>query len=151
MILSAQTLDRIRPITPWLPRTVQNGKTFGLSAAGYDVRVREAIKLRPGDFALMSTFEIFDMPTHILAEVKDKSSWARCGLSVFNTVIEPGWRGTLTLELKNQGHETLLVLPRDPIAQIIFYALDEPTVLPYAGKYQDQPPRPVASIHEVSA
>jgi dCTP deaminase len=59
MILSAQSIRRCCPVDPFHERTVSHGKTFGLSAAGYDVRIREAVILRPGDFALASTLEHF--------------------------------------------------------------------------------------------
>jgi dCTP deaminase len=148
MILSAQSIRKRRPVDPFHERTVSHGKTFGLSAAGYDVRIREAVILRPGDFALASTLERFTMPDDLLARVADKSSWARKGLTVQNTIIEPGWRGYLTLELANHGQNRLVIEAGSPIAQIIFEMLDEPTEQPYAGKYQNQMPEPVAAIEE---
>lgn len=55
-----------------------------------------------------------------------------------NTVIEPGWRGHLTLELTMHGYD-VLDLPRGcGIAQVVFHFLDEETEMPYDGKYQDQ-------------
>jgi hypothetical protein len=103
MILSAQSIRKRRPVEPFHERTVSHGKTFGLSAAGYDVRIREAVILRPGDFALASTLERFTMPDDLLARVADKSSWARKGLTVQNTVIEPGWFGFLTSNWRTTG------------------------------------------------
>jgi dCTP deaminase len=150
MILSAQSIRRRRPIDPFHERTVAHGKTYGLSAAGYDVRIRESVVLRPGDFALASTLERFTMPNDLLARVADKSSWARKGLTVQNTVIEPGWRGYLTLELANHGPNRLEIPAGAPIAQIIFELLDEPTEQPYTGRYQNQPPEPVAAIEETT-
>jgi dCTP deaminase len=148
LILSAQSIRKRRPIAPFHERTSLNGMTFGLSSAGYDVRIRERVVLRPGDFALASTVERFTMPTDLIARVADKSSWARKGLTVQNTVIEPGWEGFLTLELANHGPNTLMIEAGSPIAQIIFELLDEPTEQPYAGKYQHQPPEPVHAIEE---
>lgn len=138
MILSAQSIRKIQPVDPFVERGVIRGRSFGLSVAGYDIRIDQNIMLEPNGFVLASSIEKFDMPDDILALVKDKSSWARLGLSVFNTVIEPGWRGYLTLELKNQRHRFLKIKRGDPIAQIIFHRLDEPTEAPYSGKYQDQ-------------
>lgn len=86
---------------------------------------------------LASTIEHFTMPDDVLGEVKDKSSWARRGLAVQNTVIEPGWRGHLTLELTNHGDEGLTIHRGQPIAQIIFHQVLG-LVTPYDGKYQDQ-------------
>ena len=165
MILSAQTILKRKIITPALPRTVVRGRTFGLSAAGYDVRIdfsrvrysayrmarlrldpppEAGPPLREGDFLLAATMEHFDMPDDVMGIVHDKSSWARQGLCVQNTVIEPGWRGHLTLELTYQGpcDKEVTLVHGDPIAQIVFHRLDEPTIFPYEGKYQDQEPGP---------
>ena len=133
-------------IEPFHERTTVHGMTFGLSTAGYDIRLKQDITLHPGDFVLASAIEKFTIPNDILAIVHDKSSLARRGLSVFNTVVESGWIGFLTLELKNQGHDTLLMVAGSPIAQLIFHRLDMPSDQPYVGKYQDQPDRPVAAI-----
>lgn len=147
MILSANTLRRLKPVEPFIERTVIAGMSAGLSVAGYDVRVREKVTLKPGDFSLASTIEKFDIPKNIMAWVKDKSSWARRGLSVLNTVIEPGWRGVLTLELKNLGQEILTIESGSPIAQVVFALIDEATE-GYASKYQDQEAGPQKFRHE---
>lgn len=147
-ILSYQSIKQCaHMITPMCERTRHKGMTYGLGPAGYDVRIKQDVILPPGTFSLASTIEAFDMPDDVLALVKDKSTWARQGLSVFNTVIEPGWRGFLTLELKNHGHETLFIDAGMPIAQILFFALDMKSQTPYGdGKYQDQGNRPVEAI-----
>ncbi len=67
---------------------------------------------------------------------------------VHNTVIEPGWKGYLTLELVNHSETVMHLLAGDPIAQVIFFALNAPTDAPYNGKYQDQPNRPMGAIYE---
>lgn len=112
--------------------------SFGLSSCGYDVRVAQDVTIAPGTFELASTFEEFNMPDQLVGIVHDKSTWARKGLAVQNTVIEPGWRGYLTLELTNHSKETLYISEGDPIAQILFHILDKETEQPYTGKYQDQ-------------
>lgn len=115
--------------------------TFGLGPAGYDVRIDQDISLWAGDFKLASTMEHFTMPNDVLGQVCDKSSWARRGVAVQNTIIEPGWRGYLTLELTSSV--SIIKIKRgDPIAQIIFMRLEQPTEAPYEGKYQEQPPGP---------
>lgn len=139
MILPAQAIRKIKPITPFVERSVHNGMSYGLSSAGYDVRIAESFWLTPDQrFVLASTMERFQMPTNLLAMVHDKSSWARRGLSLFNTVIESGWHGWLTLELAYHGNETIRINAGDPIAQIVFMELSEPTEQPYKGKYQNQ-------------
>lgn len=155
-ILSAQSIERrcveFGLISPFHPRTRKNGVTFGLSAAGYDVRVefdkegsRPEVTLWPGDFILASTIERFRMPLDLTGIVHDKSTWARRGLAVQNTVIEPGWEGWLTLELTNHGRQPLKIQREVGIAQILFHLMDEPTQLPYEGKYQAQERGPVSA------
>lgn len=148
MILSANSIRKIKPVEPFVERSVQNGKSYGLSVAGYDIRVDQDLVLDSRCFNLASSVERFDMPKNVLGTVRDKSSWAREGLSVFNTVIEPGWRGYLTLELFNAGHKTLIIRKGDPIAQIIFEFTDEETEGYKDGKYQDQERGPVAARYE---
>lgn len=157
-VLSAQTIRRFSStmdmITPFNERTVLNGKTFGLSSAGYDVRmnvdVGQVIVMSPGERTcrLVSTVEHFIIPTNVQAKVCDKSTWVRKWLTVQNTVIEPGWRGFLTLELIYHGHKEIYIQVGDPIAQIVFEFLDEPTEQPYTGKYQDQKRGPQEAIEE---
>ncbi len=102
----------------------------------------------PQSAVLASTLEHFDMPTDVLGKVADKSTWARMFLAVQNTIVEPGWRGCLTLELSNHGHREIRLKAGMPIAQIILHQLDQPTEQPYAGKYQDQRAGAVAAILE---
>lgn len=156
MILSAQT---IRRLCTWQPRFEaqppqwrgmvhpfeerqqhkRSGTSFGLSAAGYDVRLRQRVRLAPGDpMLLASTIERIALPTDVMGFVHDKSTWVRRGLTVQNTVLEPGWHGGLTLELLYHGTGVLTLQEGTPIAQIVFQRLDEPTVQPYVGKYQNQ-------------
>lgn len=148
MILPAQTIRKLQPITPFHERTVHNGMSFGLSHAGYDVRIAQDMLLLSGEFALASTVEHFDIPNDLIAFVHDKSTWARHGLSLFNTVIEPGWRGFLTLELSYNGPLSLWIQAGDPIAQVVFMRLEEPTESPYTGKYQNQHAGAVPAILE---
>lgn len=143
MILSAQSIRERGIISPFFERTVSHGLTFGLSSHGYDVRIKQHLWVPQGRFKLASTVEHFDMPTDVCGRVHDKSTLARLGLAVQNTIIEAGWRGFLTLEISNNGYRDLELLPGQPIAQIIFELLDQPTDQPYAGKYQDQADEPV--------
>lgn len=151
MILSAQSIrSRSGMIFPFLERTVWEGMTYGLGPAGYDVRIAEDLYLRDGYFCLASTIERFDVPDDIMVKLHDKSSWARRGLFVQNTVFEPGWRGYATLELTYHSKTPLALKAGMPIAQAVFHRLDEPTVQKYDGKYQNQQSGPVEAIHERS-
>lgn len=146
MILSAQSIRAICPVRPFHERTIAHGKTFGLSCAGYDIRIAETVWLFPGIGRLASAIERFDMPDDVLAQVCDKSSWARKHVAVQNTVIEPGWRGYLTVELTLARITPLRIPAGAPIAQIIFFRLDQPTDQPYSGRYQDQAAGPQRAI-----
>lgn len=148
MIASAQTLRRLRPVSPLVERQRFNGLTYGLGPAGIDLRIGQLVSLDVGEFRLASCVEHFTMPPQLLGVVHDKSTWARMGLAVQNTVIEPGWRGHLTIELSNHGPERITILAGTPICQVIFHLLDEPTDRPYEGKYQDQPSGPQQAIFE---
>ena len=139
-VLSSQTIRRLRLIAPMCDRTLHEDTrtTFGLSSCGYDVRLDQSVTLQSGQFCLASTIEQFRMTDQVVGIVHDKSTWARRGIAVQNTVIEPGWIGYLTLELTNHGRD-LITLPRGtPIAQILFHFLDQATDQPYEGKYQNQ-------------
>jgi dCTP deaminase len=136
-------------------KTVFNGMSFGLSHAGYDIRIAESLRLPHGSWALASSIERFKMPDNVIGFVHDKSSWARRGIAVQNTVIEPGWEGYLTLELSNHNcftsyHTSHVDISKgSPIAQVVFHWLDEPTDTPYTGKYQNQEAGPQAARYEV--
>jgi dCTP deaminase len=140
MILSAQSIRKRGIISPFSERAEAYGMTYGLGPAGYDIRVAETVKLSGnGSVQLCSTIERFTMPDDVLGVVHDKSTLARQGLFVQNTVIEPGWSGYLTLELTcNFYSYDIYLLAGMPIAQVVFHKLDEPTERPYEGKYQNQ-------------
>lgn len=148
MILPAQAIRKARPIAGMVERYRIWGMTYGLGPAGYDVRIAQDVTLWPGKCRLASTLERFLMPDDLIGVVHDKSSWARRGVAVQNTVIEPGWEGYLTLELTLHRWRPLRVRAGMPIAQIIFHRLEEPTELPYSGKYQFQGPGPVPALFE---
>jgi len=121
------------------------GVSHGLSEAGYDIRIKQSVTLHPFKrFVLASAIERFRMPTDLVGIVHDKSTWARRGLSVFNTVIEPGWEGYLTLELVYHGWRPLRIVEGSGIAQVIFHRTTDK--VRYEGKYQGQPDKPVAAI-----
>lgn len=150
MILSAQSI-RSRCINdtlidPFFLAGKQNGLTFGLSSAGYDIRTRTQLALKPGDFALAASVEKFVIPNDLIMRIVDKSTWARRGICVQNTVAEPGWIGYLTLEITNHSKHLVVIHREDPIAQVMFELLDFPTIYPYDGKYQNQDEKPTPAI-----
>lgn len=158
MILSSQSIARRinhgdLGIEPFADHTIEvRGLSYGLGPAGYDIRIdlkdHQMLELFPGGFELAVAMERLTLPPDLAAMVKDKSTWARRGLAVQNTIAEPGWYGYLTLELSNHSNRILRIHHGDPIAQVVFMQLDEPTSRPYSGKYQDQPAQPVPAIME---
>ena len=156
MILPAQTIRKLGIVTPFFERTLAHGRSFGLSSAGYDIRLAEGAKFWHGCTVLVWSIEHFAMPADVLGRVTDKSTNKRLGLSVGNTVIEPGWRGCLQLEpvwhrFFWQLDQHLFLAAGTPIAQVIFERLEEATEQPYAGKYQDQEPGLRPAIIEAAA
>jgi len=131
-------------ISPFMAeKCLVHGVSYGLSAASYDLRLDKldciwlegAINI--DEFLLGCTLETVRMPSNVVGLIKDKSTWARKGLSVFNTLIDPGFEGQITLELKNQGADVIRLPQGVGIAQIMFFECD-PVDNPYSGKYQGQ-------------
>jgi dCTP deaminase len=148
MIVNGSKLLTARPVEPMMKiKMKKHGVSFGLSEAGYDIRIAQDITLHPFKrFSLASTVEHFAMPDNLIGVVHDKSTWARRGLSVFNTVIESGWRGWLTLELVYHGWGVLRIPAGAGIAQVLFHQTMEKAL--YTGKYQHQPNEPVGARYE---
>lgn len=119
-----------------------------MSTCTYDCRIAGNLLIPVRQSRLAVTMERFCLPSNICGSVLDKSSWARVFVSAFNTHLDPGWEGFLTVELTNLGEEAVELLDGDPIVQVKFEWLDEPTELPYRGKYQNQEQVPVPAREE---
>lgn len=162
MIVNGATLLVAAPIKDMATQKhKENGVSWGLSEAGYDIRIKQDVIFHPenavekagvwvdgryamGRFVIASAVEEFQMPTDLVGIVHDKSTWARRGLSVFNTVVESGWNGFLTLELLYHGRQVLHIPAGTGIAQVVFHSTTDKAS--YDGKYQGQPDRPVEAI-----
>lgn len=169
MIINGLSLCEATPIKDMVQSkmTGPGGTSYGLGEAGYDIRIAQTVrfyvgnlgrsisvkaemhkpntmKFTRGRFALASAIEEFEMPNDLMGIVHDKSTWARRGLSVFNTVIEPGWKGFLTLELVYHGEDELVIPAGSGIAQVVFHRTAQHAT--YSGKYQNQPDQPVNAI-----
>jgi dCTP deaminase len=95
----------------------------------------------PNSFALCETVEYLEIPRDILAVCVGKSTYARCGLIVNVTPLEPEWRGKVTLEISNTTPLPARVYANEGVAQLLFLKADEVCEKSYAdkaGKYQDQ-------------
>jgi dCTP deaminase len=95
-----------------------------------------AFVIHPGEFVLGRTLEWVELPDDIVARIEGKSSLGRLGLIVHATAgfCDPGWKGTLTLELNNLTRVPIKLYPGLPIAQLSFMTLDAPAERPYGSE-----------------
>ena len=89
--------------------------------------------IHPGEFVLGATLERVQLPDDVVARIEGKSSLGRLGLIVHATAgfVDPGFEGTLTLEITNLTRIPIILWPGKPIAQLSFMALDRPAERPY--------------------
>lgn len=140
MILPAQEIRRRKILTPCEPRTLFNGVTYGLGPATYDLRIADTINVWPGSSIVVDAIEEFNMPYDVQGHLYMKSTWARLHLRQAGTLIDPGWRGILRLEIDMLfGKEPLTIQAGTGVVMVEFALLLEPTEQPYEGKYQNQP------------
>jgi len=159
-------------ITPFVPRQ-EGKPSYGLGSFGYDIRLgrkfllplagaafvldpmgsqpeafREveadrAFELAPGSWVLAESVEIFHLPGDVLGLCWGKSSYARLGLLVNATPLEPGWQGRLTLSLANLSPFPIRLRVGAGIAQVVFFRGHHPrrtyTEKESGGLYQGQP------------
>ncbi|MDB5322723.1 MAG: dcd [Phycisphaerales bacterium] len=103
---------------------------------------KDHVLIPPNSFALCETVEFVEIPRNCLAICVGKSTYARCGIIVNVTPIEPEWRGKITLEISNTTPLPAKIYANEGIAQLIFLKGDRVCAVSYAdksGKYQDQP------------
>jgi dCTP deaminase len=95
----------------------------------------EPFVIHPGEFCLGRTLEWVELPDDIVARIEGKSSLGRLGLIVHATAgfCDPGWKGTLTLELNNLTRVPIKLWPGLPIAQLSFMTLDRAAIKPYGS------------------
>lgn len=105
--------------------------------------------IRPHNFVLASTMEYINLPTNITAWIEGRSSIGRIGLFIQNAGwIDPGFEGTITLELFNASNSSIRLIPGTRVGQIIFAELDNKCDNPYKGKYQGQQLTTGSKIYE---
>lgn len=96
--------------------------------------------LLPGTYALGVSVETFHLPVNVFGICYCKSTYARCGLMINTTPLEPGWCGQLVIEMRNLIDSPIIVYANEGIAQVVFFKGDQPSITyaDRAGKYQDQ-------------
>ena len=158
-------------ISPFEEKQVRGGNiSYGLSSFGYDARVADEFKIftnvnseivdpknfkssnfvtkknseciiPPNSFVLARTVEKFKIPNDILVICLGKSTYARCGIIVNVTPLEPGWEGYVTLEFSNTTPLPAKIYANEGVAQFIFIKGNEKPSVTYAkrkGKYMKQ-------------
>lgn len=154
MILSDRELwenqDTYGLVNPWEPSNVQPASidlTLGneFIVNGADYALSAAAPIAPREFLLATTVESVFVPPHLVAQINGRSTWARRGLIVHTTAgfIDPGFRGTITLELYNVSPDTLYIPLGERICQIVYSTLTSPAMRPYGSAglgshYQNQ-------------
>jgi dCTP deaminase len=104
-------------------------------------RTNDVCVIPPNSFVLTRTVEYFRIPKDVLVVCLGKSTYARCGLIVNVTPLEPGWEGHVTLELSNTTPLPAKVYANEGIAQFLFFKGSSPCEVSYAdrsGKYMSQ-------------
>lgn len=96
--------------------------------------VADSCVIPPGGFALAHSVEYFRIPQDVLGLVVAKSTYARCGLSIQCSPLEPGWHGNATLYLSNSSPLPIRVYANEGIAQVLFYQGDEVASADYVGR-----------------
>jgi dCTP deaminase len=170
-VLPDWQIQRDIKIHPFAEGACRSGViSYGLSSYGYDVRVGRRFKIftnarctvvdpkdfdpasfvdieddycliPPNSFALAETIEYLEIPRDVIAICVGKSTYARCGIIVNVTPLEPEWRGRVTLEISNTTPLPAKIYAGEGIAQILFLRTGAHCQTSYAdkqGKYQDQ-------------
>ena len=131
-------------VAPHGGQTIVDPKNFGedmFTTIDTDNTGRDHVVIPPNSFALAETVESFDIPRDVLAICVGKSTYARCGIIVNVTPLEPEWRGRVTLEISNTTPLPAKIYANEGIAQLLFLKADQTCQVSYAdkaGKYQDQ-------------
>lgn len=113
----------------------------GFSEDNFVTREQDVCIIPPNSFVLTHTVEYFKIPDDVLVICLGKSTYARCGLIVNVTPLEPGWEGHVTLEISNTTPNPAKVYANEGVAQFLFFKGSSPCEVSYAdraGKYMGQ-------------
>lgn len=122
------------------PAYVRDGARLSYEGFSYiskvlDLDFLNSLSLLPGQMILAHSFEFIHLPDDVAAELEGRSSYARLGLEIHLTagMIDPGFQGTITFEMVNNGPEPILLMPGLRIGQLRFHRLDKP-MRPYSKR-----------------
>ena len=116
-------------ITPFDPSS--------LSGAGYDLRSESEVSISPGQSRLVATLERVELSENLAGTLHIRSSLARDGIIASLALVDPGFRGQLTISLFNAGSEQFVMRRGEGFVQIVLHLLNTRTQRSYRGRYQD--------------
>jgi dCTP deaminase len=108
-----------------------------LNPAGYDLRSSRTVVLKPEQYELVATLETVELGLSVVAFLHIRSSLAREGLVGSFAVVDPGFRGQLTLNLLNVSDKEVTLKSGERIVQIVFHRLGSMAAMGYKGSYQN--------------
>ncbi len=108
-----------------------------LNPAGYDLRSLKRVVLEPIHYELVATLETVELGLGVTAYLHIRSSLAREGVIGSFAVVDPGFRGQLTLNLHNVSEKTITIGEKERIVQIVFHKLGSTAKKGYSGSYQN--------------
>jgi dCTP deaminase len=108
-----------------------------VTPAGYDLGATESITLNPGDQKLVATYERIGLPRNLLGLLHLRSSFVREGLIAGLALVDPGFRGQLTVSLINAGKASVKIAKGEPFLQLTLVELTSDAQIPYVGRYQE--------------
>ncbi len=108
-----------------------------LNGAGYDLRLGVNLAIPPGEHRLVATLERVELGDDMAGTLHIRSSLARAGIIASLALVDPGFRGQLTISLFNAGVEPFTMNKNDRFVQLVLHHLGSKTRYSYSGKYQD--------------
>ena len=112
-------------------------ETSCLNPAGYDLRSSSEVALKPKRYELTATLETVELGLNVAGALHIRSSLAREGVVGSFAVVDPGFRGQLTLNLHNAGETEITIKEGEPIVQIVFHKIGSAARKGYSGLYQN--------------
>ena len=112
-------------------------ETSCLNPAGYDLRCSKKVILKPKHYELVATLETIELGLNVTAYLHIRSSLAREGVIGSFAVVDPGFRGQLTLNLHNVSEKEVTLREGERIVQIVFHSLGSAARKGYNGSYQN--------------